>query len=101
MTGTLYAFYRVAAVDEKGNASGASDYAELPRPFIYSVPPLTAKAGQEYRYKPVAVFSLGHLTCRDGYNEAFWEREQLTWTLEIFPKWLAITDGTVSGDAGR
>jgi hypothetical protein len=30
------AFYRVVAVDENGNVSGASDYADFSRPFIYS-----------------------------------------------------------------
>ena len=32
-------FYRVIAVDTDGIRSGASDYAEAPRPFIYSKPP--------------------------------------------------------------
>jgi hypothetical protein len=32
------AFYRVVAVDENGNESGPSDYAEAPRPFIFTRP---------------------------------------------------------------
>ena len=30
------AFYRVVAVDEHGRRSGPSDFAEAPRPIIYS-----------------------------------------------------------------
>jgi len=71
----LFAYYRVSTVDEKGNVSGPSDYVELPRPFIYTAAAGRAKVGQPYAYRPAATFSLGHLTCRDGYNATFWGRE--------------------------
>ena len=44
-------FYRVVAVDAGGTASGCSDYAELPHPFIYSQPVTQARAGKPYRYR--------------------------------------------------
>jgi hypothetical protein len=97
LSGPLYAFYRVAAVDEKGIASGASDYVELPRPFIWTAPAVQAKVAQPYRYRPAATFSIGHLTCRGGYNAAFWQREQLAWTLQAAPKWLSVQDGELVG----
>ena len=93
----LFAFYRVAAMTDGGIASGASDAAELPRPFIYSLPPARAKVGQVYDYRPAATASIGHLTCRDGYNAAFWQRETLAWTLESGPKWLTIKDRILTG----
>lgn len=95
------AFYRVAAVDEKGNESGPSDYVELPRPFIHTAPIVRAKAGAAYQYRPGATFSIGHLTCRGGYNAAFWERETLTWTLASGPAWLAIKDDELAGTPGE
>lgn len=97
LSGRLYAFYRIAAVDEKGNVSGASDYVELPRPFIYSSPILKAKVGEKYTYRPIATSSIGHFTCREGYKAAFWDREKLQWTLETAPKWLTVKDGEVVG----
>ena len=91
------AFYRVTAVDANGNASGPSDFVELPRPFIYSAPVRGAKAGQEYSYRPAATVSLGHLTCRGGYNAAFWQRENLTWSIETGPAWLKVLNGVIAG----
>src|SRR5262249_11465495 len=44
------AYYRVVAVDEKGNRSGPSDFAEAPRPIFCSRPVVTAKVRLEYRY---------------------------------------------------
>ncbi len=100
LSGPLLAFYRVAAVDDKGFASGPSDFVELPRPFIYSAPLLRAKAGRAWSYRPAATFSIGHLTCRDGYNAAFWQRETLSWTLDAAPAWLALRDGELAGTPG-
>ncbi|MBM4034254.1 MAG: hypothetical protein FJ291_21100 [Planctomycetes bacterium] len=91
------AYYRVVAVDEKGNESGPSDYAEFPRPFIYTKPPAAAKVGQPWRYEPAATASIGHLTCKDGYNPAFWGREKLTWTLESGPAWLKLEGSCLAG----
>ena len=55
------AFYRVVAVDANGVRSGPSDYAEMPRPFIYSRPPATAAVGSEIRYQVKSVRSSGDL----------------------------------------
>ncbi|MBM4040233.1 MAG: hypothetical protein FJ290_17140 [Planctomycetes bacterium] len=94
------AFYRVVAVDEKGNESGPSDYGEFPRPFIFGKPPTTAKVGQPFRYEAAAVASIGHLTCKDGYNAAFWGREKLTWMLEAGPAWLKLEGSHLAGTPG-
>lgn len=93
----LKAFYRVVAVDEKGNESGASDFAALPRPFIYTQPP--AATGRSFRYEPQSVYSIGYLTCNGSYNPGFWRREKLTWSLEKGPAWLTLADGVLSGTA--
>src|SRR5262249_35609322 len=63
-TGANRAFYRVVAVDEQGNRSGPSDFAETPRPILYSRPVTTAKVGSEYRYALSAIRSLGDLRTR-------------------------------------
>ena len=97
LSNPLFAYYRVSAVDANGNASGPSDYAELPRPFIYTSAATRAKVGQPYAYRPAATFSLGHLTCRDGYSAAFWDREKLTWTQETGPTWLRMNNGKLRG----
>ncbi|NUQ01551.1 MAG: hypothetical protein HUU35_17030 [Armatimonadetes bacterium] len=81
LEGANRAFYRVVAVDAQGNRSGPSDYAELPRPFIASLPPATAPAGQPYTYRPTVVTSIGHLTSKPGYLAAYWEREEPRWRL--------------------
>jgi hypothetical protein len=99
---TNRAFYRVAAVDEQGNESGPSDYAAAPRPWFVTRPPLTARAGQQYRYEPRALLSLGHLTCRTGgpggsYNAAFWQREKLTYSLPQTPAWLRLEGSVLAG----
>ena len=44
-------YYRVVAVDGEGKRSGPSDFAEGPRPLIYTQPVATAKMGTEYRYQ--------------------------------------------------
>jgi len=87
----------VVAVDAQGNASGPSDLVSLPRPFVYSAAPPEAKVRRAYRYRPAATFSMGHLTCRNGYNAAFWQRETLTWTLLSGPAWLRLKDGELAG----
>lgn len=100
LTGPLFAFYRVSAVDEKSQTSGPSDLVALPRPFIYTAAPDQAKVGQVYRYRPAATFSIGHLTCRRGYNAAFWQRETLTWHLVSGPRWLRLQKGELIGTPG-
>jgi hypothetical protein len=92
------AFYRVVAVDQKGNESGPSDYAALPRPWVFTRPAATAKVGQRWEYQAGAIRSLGHLTCRDGYNAAFWGREKLQYQLVGAPPRLQVdASGLVTG----
>ncbi|MBC7287060.1 MAG: hypothetical protein H5T86_03255 [Armatimonadetes bacterium] len=101
------AYYRVVAVDEAGARSTPSDYIELPRPFIYTLPP-RAEPGREFSYQPGCIFSLGDLRCRpirnaDGswsyYNAKFWDVEKVLWKKIAGPDWLTIDEnhGTVSG----
>lgn len=93
------AFYRVSAVDENGNESGPSNYAEFPRPFVFSQLPETVKAGQRFTHKLEAIASIGDLKCKEGYNAAFWDKEYLTFELVRAPEWLKIDaqTGELSG----
>jgi hypothetical protein len=96
------AYYRVVAVDEKGNRSGPSDFAEAPRPIIWSRPVTSAKVGSEYRYALAAVRSLGDLRTRvvDGKETMnYWDIETPRFALEKGPAWLKIDErtGVLSG----
>ncbi|MEN6303888.1 MAG: putative Ig domain-containing protein [Armatimonadia bacterium] len=98
------AFYRVVAVDAKGNESGASDYAALPRPMAYTKAVTEGQVGEAYRYAPKALYSIGHYACNGSYNAAYWHREKLAWTLEKGPQWLKLENGILTGTppaAGR
>ncbi|MFC1715277.1 putative Ig domain-containing protein [Candidatus Poribacteria bacterium] len=88
------AFYRVVAVDENGNESGPSDYAEFPRPFVYNGLPDKLKLGQNFAHKPGVVASIGDLKCKGGYNAAFWDKEYLSFALVQSPEWLKIDPET-------
>ena len=93
------AFYRVVAVDEKGNRSGPSDYVAAPRPLIYTEPPMTAKVGQLYEYHAAAIKSIGDLRCRSlegkgSYNARFWDEEQPKLSLANGPPWLSVDEGS-------
>ena len=91
------AFYRVVAVDEKGQRSGPSDFAEAPRPILYSRPVTTAKAGSEYRYPLFAIRSLGDLRTRVvGGKEtmSFWDVEAPRFALQQGPAWLKMDADT-------
>jgi hypothetical protein len=93
LPGANKAFYRVVAVDDRGKRSGPSDYAAAPRPFIYSEPPATARAGREFRYRIAAVRSLGDLRARvvEGKEVAgFWDIEKPRFALVKGPAWLRI-----------
>lgn len=96
------AFYRVVAVDENGNESGASDYADFPRPFIYSRLPEKVKAGTLLTHEPGLITSIGDLKCKQGYKAAFWDKEYLSFSLIRAPQWLKINPqtGKISGTAG-
>jgi hypothetical protein len=88
------AFYRVVAVDERGITSGPSDYAEFPRPFIYSRMPTEAAYNKRFRHQVKAIASIGDLKCKGGYNAAFWDREILIFSLTKAPDWLKINTNT-------
>jgi len=99
---TNKAFYRVVAVDENGNESGPSDYAEFPRPFIYSRLPERVRSGQPFTHKLGVIASIGDLKCKEGYKAAFWDREYLSFELIHATEWLKIDPqtGELSGTPG-
>jgi hypothetical protein len=109
LAGANKAFYRVVAVDEKGNRSGPSDYAAAPRPIIYSQPVAQARTGVEYRYDVRSIRSLGDFRTRvvEGREVMnYWDVEQPRFQLEQGPSWLSIdpSTGRLSGipdGAGR
>ena len=91
------AYYRVVAVDERGNRSGPSDYAAAPRPVIVSNPSQQASTSAEYRSQVRAIRSLGDVRMR--YIEGrkmmnFWDAEQLQFQIEKGPPWLSIDEAT-------
>jgi len=105
------AYYRVVAVDEKGNRSGDSDYAEAPRPLIYSKPITRAIVSRPYRYQVKAIRSIGDLTRRDAAKPKpgtkFWKIEPLKFSLTQKPSWMSINaetgliTGTPDGPGGK
>jgi hypothetical protein len=95
-------YYRVVAVDEKGNRSGASDFVEAPRPLFYSRPVTAGKTGVEYRYALASVRSLGDLRTRvvDGKETMnYWDIESPRFALRQGPAWLKVDErtGVLSG----
>ncbi|HEV3146191.1 MAG TPA: hypothetical protein VGZ47_20055 [Gemmataceae bacterium] len=100
------AFYRVVAVDEQGKRSGPSDFAEAPRPILYSRPVTSAKMGSEYRYKLSAIRSLGDVRTRvvEGRETMnFWDVESPRFALKQGPPWLKVdaNTGVLSGVPDR
>ncbi|MHC4628966.1 MAG: glycoside hydrolase family 78 protein, partial [Planctomycetota bacterium] len=96
------AFYRVVAVDENGNVSGASDYADFSRPFIYGRLPKKVKVGTALTHRLGVATSIGDLRCRPSYKAAFWDREYLSFSLVQAPQWLQLDPqtGELSGTPG-
>ena len=99
---TNRAFYRVAAVDADGVRSGPSDYAEAPRPWIFSAPLLNGQKSERYRYAVGVVQSIGDLRTIqiDGnpYNLAFRDGDELAFELVDGPDWLAVDEnGVIEG----
>jgi hypothetical protein len=91
------AFYRVVAVDEKGKRSGPSEFAEAPRPILYSCPVTDAKVGLEYRYPLNVIRSLGDVRTQVvGGKETmnYWDVEEPRFALQQGPPWLKIDPGT-------
>jgi len=100
------AYYRVVAVDDAGNLSGPSDYAESLRPVIYSKPVLQADVGAEYDYQVQTIRSIGDLRTRviDGREVMkYWDVERPSFQIEQGPTWLAVdkTTGRLSGKPDR
>jgi hypothetical protein len=96
------AYYRVVAVDAMGIRSGPSDFAEAPRPLLYSRPVTAARVGSEYRYPVGVIRSLGDLRTRvvDGKESMnYWDIEHPRFTLREAPVWLKINErtGVLSG----
>jgi hypothetical protein len=90
-------YYRVVAVDGQGNRSGPSDFAEAPRPILYSRPATTAKVGTPYRYQLATVRSLGDLRTRMVHGKEtmnYWDIEAPRFALEQGPAWLEIDEAT-------
>ena len=92
------AFYRIVAVDADGLRSGPSDYAEAPRPFIYSTPSPRAVAGDIYRYQIKILRSSGDLRCvSDGphrYLSAFRDADQPRFLLDEGPAFISLDAAT-------
>jgi hypothetical protein len=100
------AFYRVVSVDDKGNRSGPSDFAEAPRPILYSRPVTEAKVGSKYLYALAAIRSLGDLRTRVVNGKEmmnYWDVEAPKFGLEQGPPWLKIdaVTGVLSGVPDR
>ena len=99
------AYYRVVAVDEQGLESGPSDYAAIPRPVIYTLPPAPPRVRQQWEYQVKATSSIGDLRCRTFvpgkyiYNAGFWDQDVLHYRLHGAPEWLKIDEmtGIISG----
>lgn len=92
------AFYRVIAVDAEGTRSGPSDYAEAPRPFIYTLPLPQAAVGQTWVYPVKVLHSIGDLRClSDGphrYFSAFRDGDELRFILDEAPDFVALDERT-------
>ncbi len=87
-------YYRVVAVDSHGRRSGPSDFVEAPRPFIHTLPPPRAMAGQEYRYAIQALTSCGDLQSESEgsqrYLSAFRNGDELRFVLDEAPDFVAL-----------
>jgi hypothetical protein len=98
-----HAYYRVRAVDEKGEWSGVSDLLAAPRPFLFTDPPAAARPGAPYRYEAKSIASIGHVRSRtigdDLYAAAFWDAERPRFKLVSGPTWLTVDPktGVLSG----
>ena len=99
------AYYRIVAVDQKGNVSGPSATAELSRPLIVTSGLPAAGAREFYRARIEAVASIGHLVGADEHGQAYQLRfrggDDLSFTIQDAPPGLSIDDtGLISGFIG-
>ncbi|GAI42412.1 unnamed protein product, partial [marine sediment metagenome] len=93
-------YYRVVAVDANGTESICSDFAEMPHPHFWSQPPVTARVGSPFSYRPGVIHSLGDAQHRYApKGNGFWESEELTFSLRKAPVWLKLDakTGTLTG----
>ncbi|HCA47885.1 MAG TPA: hypothetical protein DEP45_11190 [Armatimonadetes bacterium] len=85
----------MVAIDDAGTMSGNSDYAEAPHPFIISTPVTQARVGEEYRYEPRSLRSLGDVQHHyEAPGNQFWDIEQNAFALAEGPEWLTIDPAT-------
>jgi hypothetical protein len=97
LAGANKAYYRVVAVDEKGNRSGPSDYAAAPRPLIFSKPVTQTTMGRAYAYDVRVLRSIGDLRMRfiEGREVLnYWDVEKPRFRLQQGPSWLRIDAAT-------
>jgi hypothetical protein len=90
------AYYRVVAIDGLGHASAESDFAESPRPFIFTPPPPAAQVGREFRHMVTSIRSLGDVRARDSskLDTRYWDAESAVYAIEEGPPWLMINPQT-------
>jgi len=88
------AYYRVVAVDGKGNRSWSSAYAAAPRPFIHTTPVTTAMVGRQYRYQVASIRSVGDARNRGESGMGYWDIEQPRFVLEQGAPWLSVDEAT-------
>ena len=94
-------YYRVVAVDAADTESICSDFVELPHPYFWSRPPVTATVGAAFSYRPGVIRSLGDAQHRpEPKGDGFWESEELTFAMREAPAWLRLdpATGTLAGD---
>ncbi len=95
LAGMNKSYYRVVAVDNAGIESCPSDYAEMPRPHVYTRPVVQATAGQPYAYQLDTIRTIGDLQHR--YVEptkGYWEKEAYRFSLKNGPAWVALDEAT-------
>jgi hypothetical protein len=93
-------YYRIVAVDEKGNRGCPSECLGLPHPFIYSVPVTEAVEGLVYQYAVKALQARPATAYYDTVKRTIDHRaERLHYCLLDAPPWLRIDErsGLVSG----
>ncbi|HUE87446.1 MAG TPA: putative Ig domain-containing protein [Vicinamibacterales bacterium] len=98
------AFYRVISYDKDDSRSPASEVASAPRPFIHSVPAAVIDAGTAYEYRPASIVSQGIEGRYDSQGTAYWDQDDVEWSVVQAPEWLSFEDGILTGrpsDPGR